>query len=107
MTKRLLTPDYDFFVKNNNFYVKYLRKSKDIILSDVQHEIIGITKTGLDNPWSVTVVTPAAIQKLKEGITETLEVIGFQFNTLGKALEAHQFITYWMYHLQELGGNGD
>ncbi len=108
INQRLLTQNYDFFIKDNIFYVRFLegrgthpeQEPKDIVLN-VQPEIIGIIKTDDDlTPWSVVIVTPSGLKKLKNNITETLETIGFQFRTLDDALEAHRFITTWMYELE-------
>ncbi len=105
MRSQLLTKDYKFYVvealnveEKDTIAVEYLtgdHKGKIISLSNIEIEMIGIVTNKIQFTWSVSIITPASIKKLRDGITENLSIIGFKFNDLQSALEAQSFILYW------------
>ena len=46
-----------------------------------------------DGLWTVNIITKEALQKLKMGITDNLEVVGFKFEDYMDSILAHNFLT--------------
>ncbi len=86
----MMTKNYEFFIKDNKFLVRYNAKDKIICLSDLEITIVGVTET--DSGYAVVIITPASIGKIKHNVSDSLDVIGFDFETLDKALEVQNFI---------------
>ncbi len=102
MKSQFLTPDgnYEFFITANKVMVKYLNKPDTpvVVISDLDIEMVGLMPRG--DGWSAIVVTKAGIQKLRHNITDTLEVIGFNFNDLDTAMSVQHFIVVWLEKLK-------
>ncbi len=96
MRTYLDTKDYDFFVEKDKIWVRYIREDKEdkvVSITDINIQMIGIVSG--EDTWTTTIVTPASIKKLRDGITDKLVTIGFHFNNLQTAIEVQTFILYW------------
>ncbi len=100
---RFITPDkeYEFFILKNKIIVRYLNKPDTplVVISDLDIEMVGLMPR--KDGWSATIITKAGLQKLKHQVSETLEVIGFDFNDLDTAIKVQHFIVVWMEKLKD------
>jgi len=55
--------------------------------------VVSVCITIDDGLWAVNIITKEALQKLKMGITNNLEVIGFKFEDYMDSILAHNFLT--------------
>ena len=96
MKKRLSTADYDFFEADGNLIVEFLNKPElpDADLSMINTAVVGIMRD--DSKWTVTIISKESIQKLQLSITNSLEVVGFSFDTFEEALDVQKFIIYYL-----------
>ncbi len=88
-------------MESNQVKVQYLNQDTDkvVVLSDIQMEIIGLTKT--DTDWNVTILTSSGIKKLQHNVSDTLEVLGFTFKDLQTAIAVQNFIVQWLEDLDK------
>jgi hypothetical protein len=99
MKAEISTEDYEFFLDNENVFVKFLNQptSKLVNLRVLNIKIIGLTKS-LENDnksWMVCIITQESIQKLQIQVSKSLEIVGFYFNDQRTALTVQNFlITY-------------
>jgi molybdopterin-binding protein len=55
--------------------------------------VVSVCITLADGLWVVNIITKEALQKLKMGITNNLEVVGFKFEDYMDSILAHNFLT--------------
>ncbi len=84
-----------FSVEGPHLSVKVLYPDgKKINLSLLEPLQIGVARTrGIDKEWHTNIVTKMALIKYKEGITDNIELVGFNFKDMRNALLASGFLT--------------
>ncbi len=100
MNRQLSTENYNFYIENDQLLVRYLDRkleNQTVNLGEINTEMLGVMQTG--DSWNVIIVTPAGLQKVKRGIKDNLEVIGFNFKDLQSALAVQNFIAIWLERL--------
>jgi hypothetical protein len=99
---KLETDHYIFYIENNQLKVKYRdeKMTQDLGVDTVNLCSITVESVGVvnkkDSPPFVTIVTPASVQKLKNKITDTLEIIGFQAKDINEAIAINTFVVLWL-----------
>jgi hypothetical protein len=93
---------YLFYVQDNEVFVQYVGAGdrNTVKLSSLTVETIGVTKDNKGG-YMVTLITPASIQKLKNNLTENLEVVGYPAKTLKEALALVTFLAEWFDYLKD------
>ena len=98
MPKSLETSEYQFYVDKGKLKTRYKNRSSEendlLILSDLLVEGVGVTIN--NDSYFATITTTPGIHKLKAGVADTLEVIGFQAKDVDEALTIHHFIVWWL-----------
>lgn len=94
MTK-LETGNYVFFKEGDELFVKF-SDGATISFKDVRVELIGLRKEHAET-WSVAILTDIAVKKIRHKISEELELITFDFDTLQEAMAAQTFLSVHFY----------
>ena len=100
MTEKLETKNHIFYIDGTKLMVQYLNENRTISLNDLDIEIIGISSE--ERKHAITIITKSSIQKLKYQVSDTLEVIGYVFETMVETLAAFNFIIFWLDKLRTL-----
>jgi len=90
------------YILRNNAVLEYPDGSL-IDLKKANVENIGIMPE--DNNWVVTLLTKAAIFRLQNNTKDTLEVIGFRFDTFKEAAFAHNLFCMELFDIDKEQNN--
>jgi hypothetical protein len=81
------------FIYDGSVKIDYL-DGNVIDLQKIKPISVCIMKDG--NFWIVNILTNAALLKVKRGLTDTLELLGFEFQEYMDAILAHNFLTLYL-----------